>query len=599
MRYSIKFSMLAHLLAATAVVCTPIAAAAESAADIEQAIIKDISKPNLNRNLKSIAAFDRTSGLGGDREAAYTIKRQLDADGIPNEMLHFRGYVSLPGAASVTILSEGGRKIPAKTFSFAVTTPPGGISGELVFLDYNVDLLESIDKPLNFDPNSLKGKIVLVNGLPVPQVVDEIQAAGALGAIFTSTNPAGINEFIVTNIWGTPATDTAKMLPTMSSVNISQAESKHLQEAIKRGPVRVSYEAQIETSWRDLYLPVATIKGQSDDFVLMGSHLCSWYIGATDNAAANAIGLELARDFYKNRARLKRSVKFAWWPAHSQGRYAGSAWYADHAWSLMDKHAVATLNGDLWGMKGSNEWSTVNAGELTPFINQMMLQGTGGERPIIKPNRHSDESFLGIGVPGTLLRHTIRGEERPWYWHSETDTVDKVDPAAMLFEANMAARYLTRFATETVLPYRFSGVAGHINRQLAAYSDAGKGYFELDDAQRAAAEFTQAAVIADRMLDADQLDKQADRVDQDLKAVSRALNPVLYTVQGRFHPDDAYPKALIPGLYDTTRLGLKSMSTNDRGFSLVYLVRERTRLIEALERATALLQDVAAAGQPQ
>ncbi len=585
------------ILVAAALAATTLRVHADTAPQItklEQSVINDISEKNLVYDLDGIAAFDRTSGLGGDRDAALFIKKQLDSYGVPNEIYHFRGYVSDPGDAGLTILSEGGRKVAAKTFSFAVPTPPGGVEGDLVFLDYNVDPLESIDKPLQFDVNTLKGKIVLVSGLPVPQVVDQIQAAGAIGAIFTSTNShGGINEFIVTNIWGTPATDTAHMLPTMSSINISQADSKAFETALKAGKrIHVRFDAKVDTGWKDLYLPVATIHGQSDDFAMFGSHLCSWYIGATDNAAANAVGVELARDFYQHRAELKRSVKIAWWPAHSQGRYAGSAWFADNAWSLIDKHAVATLNGDLWGMAGANEWSTISPNELTPFINQLMEDGTGSTHPNIKPNRHSDESFLGIGVPGTLLRHTIRGEERPWYWHSETDTIDKVDPAVMHAEATMAARYLTRMVSDEVLPQRFSGVAAQIVRQVDAYAKSSQGLFSLEDAQSAAQDLLIASEAADKALDAGATGARADRINHDVMRLSRVLNPVLFTVDGRFHPDDAYPKALIPGLYDVTRLQLKSMSENDRGFSRVYLVRERTRLIDALERATALMKDI-------
>jgi len=82
----------------------------------------------------------------------------------------------------------------------------------------------------------------------------------------------------------------------------------------------------------------------AQEFVLLHGHIRLWHVGIGDNATGNAAMLEIARIFWQNRDRLKRSVKIAWWPGHSTGRYAGSTWYVDNnALDLVD-NCVAHLN---------------------------------------------------------------------------------------------------------------------------------------------------------------------------------------------------------------------------------------------------------------
>ena len=63
--------------------------------------------------------------------------------------------------------------------------------------------------------------------------------------------------------------------------------------------------------------------------MLVHGHYDSWDVGVGDNATGDATLLEIARVLWKNREKLKRSVRIAWWPGHSTGRYAGSTWFAD------------------------------------------------------------------------------------------------------------------------------------------------------------------------------------------------------------------------------------------------------------------------------
>ena len=55
-----------------------------------------------------------------------------------------------------------------------------------------------------------------------------------------------------------------------------------------------------------------------------------YYQSVKDVTTGDAAMLEIARILWANRGDLRRSVRLAWWPGHSTGRYAGSTWFADH-----------------------------------------------------------------------------------------------------------------------------------------------------------------------------------------------------------------------------------------------------------------------------
>ena len=63
--------------------------------------------------------------------------------------------------------------------------------------------------------------------------------------------------------------------------------------------------------------------------MLLHGHYDLWDVGVGDNATGDACMLEVARTLWGIRDKLERSVRIAWWPGHSTGRFAGSTWYAD------------------------------------------------------------------------------------------------------------------------------------------------------------------------------------------------------------------------------------------------------------------------------
>ena len=102
-------------------------------------------------------------------------------------------------------------------------------------------------------------------------------------------------------------------------------------------PVRICLNIEMDDGILPSMMPVARLEGKSRKFVLVSGHYDSWYEGVTDNGVANAAMMEMARVFKEHQSELDRSVVFAWWSGHSDGRYSGSAWYYDHHWQELQE----------------------------------------------------------------------------------------------------------------------------------------------------------------------------------------------------------------------------------------------------------------------
>ena len=185
--------------------------------------------------------------------------------------------------------------------------------------------------------------------------------------------------------------------------------------------------------------------------MLFGGHIDAWYHGGTDEGASNAAMLELARGFHAQRARLRRGLVVAWWPGHSNGRYAGSTWFADHRFAELRDRAVAYVNVDGIGQTGAKEYGATATASLGGLASRVVREraGVNGLR-VTRPGRDSDQSFNGIGMPLLQLNDNRTAEDGGyWWWHTPDDTFDKIDFAVLKRDADL---YVDALADLTVAP---------------------------------------------------------------------------------------------------------------------------------------------------
>src|SRR5207245_6814635 len=95
---------------------------------------------------------------------------------------------------------------------------------------------------------------------------------------------------------------------------------------------------------------------------------------------------------------------FAFGSGPSHGGYAGSAWYADHAWRELHQRCVLHLNVDSTGARGATDYSTLHATEDAQRFAEAVVGDVTGQRSRARRfSRAGDKSLWGAGVPSALL----------------------------------------------------------------------------------------------------------------------------------------------------------------------------------------------------
>jgi len=302
----------------------------------EASWLSEVKAAELERHAREIVRHVRPSGSPGELAAIDYIVAALRADGIPVSVHEFSAYVSDPVSASFRLEAPETRDFPALTQAFSASTGASGVSGEIVDVGKGA--------PSDYARADVRGKLILADGLADPEGVQAAQNADAIGAVFAATADR-VNEMTVGPIWGTPSPEDAQLLPRIGSVAVSREAGAEIRRMLRSGAVRARIRTEVAAGFKTLRLPVATITSprDPDGFVLLGGHIDAWHHGGTDEGASNAAMLEIARIFHRHRDALERGLEVAWWPGHSNGRYAGSTWYADRFWTELRDGALASF----------------------------------------------------------------------------------------------------------------------------------------------------------------------------------------------------------------------------------------------------------------
>lgn len=578
----------------------------ETLKELEARAHAAVSLPEMWETLELFNSLDRTSGTEEEFQSIRFLESKLKSYGIDVEVHEYEALLSYPIRASLRVTAPEEREIPCKTRAFGKSTPPQGISGELVYVPsrggIGVGDDDSRSCEADYEGLDLAGKIVLAErGGPEP--VEIAQRKGAIAHIHMwPTGEDAIHEMIVTTVWGTPTPESAGRIPGIPAISVKRSDGEYLKSLYQGGlPVTVRLRAETSTAWRKQLLPVARIRGteERDKFVLVAGHLDSWYVGITDNATGNAVCLELARVLGGLRDQLKRGVVIAWWPGHSTGRYAGSTWFADNFWEDLHNNCIAYLNIDSPGPQGGRDYTDMTImAENRDFVADIVGEITGqkvvGERPV----RAGDQSFWGAGITsmymlmGNLPReqqYAVGGSGMNWWWHTEYDTIDTVDPELLLQDTRIYLSTVLRLCNLTVLPYRITPLAGEIHGILSELDRSCGSRFDFGPALARAQEFRRAAAALDERLAAPAGPAEARKLNDCLIGIQRLTIPVNYTYTGQFDHDPAIPIPPIPGLQRARKLLQLDPASDEYRFLLTRLVRERNRVVHALGAAVRLI----------
>jgi hypothetical protein len=329
------------------------------------------------------------------------------------------------------------------------------------------------EEPEDYDGLDVAGKVVLTSGQVMRVHQLAVEERGAVGLIFDGmrnlepVSPEGAlsDALQYTSFWwwNTPRKGFGFALTPRRGRWLRRIVA----DAQNEEPVRVHarvvsrlYDGAIENV-------TATIPGQSEDEILLVSHLCHPTPCANDNASGAAATMEVAHALHSliesgELPRPQRTLRFLWMPEMT-GTYAYLATRREQA---THSRMIAGLNLDMVGedqdqcgsvmlIDSPPQSSASFAVDLLERIREELLcTGTSfsqrGRFPLFRyatvPFSGGSDHFIfadpSVGVPMPML---IQWPDR--FYHTTADTLEKVSPETLEHSCVLAGTFVYWLAT--------------------------------------------------------------------------------------------------------------------------------------------------------
>lgn len=584
-------------------------------ADIEAEISKELLRENWELFMEHTPIH---AGSEKERQAILFLKGKLEEYGLETEVLSFEGYISDPKYARLEILEPYGQEIQCTPYRQVGTTGPEGLEGEVVYIPpEEIGITDCRDEIVLADQQTAGDWMGLRDGLLL-----RLQEMGVKALIVVEQDdymPSVCHQRADFSVSGNPTSDNVHLIQTIPAiVHVSNRDGQPLKKLVKGRGVKARVTSVVDTGWKTLYLLVAEIRGAMDPekFLLVNGHVDTppFSPGVTDNASGDVAMLELARILNKHRDGLRRSVRFAIWPGHELGRYAGSTWYNDAHWHDIRYNCVGFYNIDSPGAEGATVFRGAPIGEVQEAVADAIKAVTGTEVERFRwPTRAGDSSFWGTGIP-----HASATSSRPpelydphvnysgggWWWHTPYATMEHGDVDVLETDVRVELNYIFRMANCPILPMNFAPYADHmigILEDLQEKAEKVRGYFNLDPVIERAKEFGELTVkleeAAKSARDEGASDDAIEELNRCLMGVGRCVNPVAHSNAGPTEQItmETFGATPFPRIAEITRLaGMTLHQSPEFKFLRTKLIRQRNAVEDGFYQASELIRETLA-----
>ncbi len=434
---------------------------------------KDLARDRLDFNnilsfVKSLSKYkDRIAGTESIKEASLFIKGFLEElQDIEVWIDEFPIYTSFPLESEVAVLSPIAKVFQSFPNLYSLNTPPEGVTNDVVYVERGGSK--------EYEGLDVRNKIILADLSYAPPRPEKAWLARnkEASAIILSNWGHPQNEIVgrgaIKHVWGPLTLEDVNRIPRIPSVNISRKDAEFLKKLLEKGTVKINVKSKVEDRWVISNQPIGRIippqsKSMFDELLVIGGHLESWGGTVTDNSTGIAVILEIVRTLLKKEEKIRREVITNFWDGHEIGEAAGSGWFVDNYWGELNERAIAYVNFDGFGMIGTNHFISYSSPETWGFLGEVEKAVIGKESEKRLPLKIGDNFFLGIGIPYIFTFATYPPEEMEklgnalfgWWYHSEEDTLDKVDEDILKLQAELHFHYIIKLLNEPIIPWDY------------------------------------------------------------------------------------------------------------------------------------------------
>jgi aminopeptidase YwaD len=513
---------------------------------LAQLFISQLDEKSIYRGAEFFNTLYRYSGSEDGERAVDYIMEKLKEYKVPAQREQYNLYRSLPVSASLEVNSGGVvKKFNATPFVFSADADK--LQAPIILDPYRRgERIPQIQWEKRF--SALKGKIVFT----YDSSFDFASRAAKYGAaaIISIWEVDLVHHGTLGRVWGNPEPWALEnSYARLPFAELKKTDGEELLRMLRTGEVTGTLNIKMDNAIKSSGMPIAKIPGKSEKYVLVSGHYDGWYAGMTDNGIANVAMLDMARVFMANRDKLFRGVVFAWWSGHSDGRYAGSAWYLDNHFTDLQKNCVAHINMDIAGCTGS---------DMVGF-NTSLAEGGAYDREFLSAfnnlpppeplamARFADQSFWGADVPFAIMpSFSVREPKGPafYWWHTPEDTLDKVDKRIMMRDAAVITKLAVQFSLLNPLPADFPGFFDMMEGRLKDIQEALSPDFNLDPLFIRLDELRQAVEALSQTI------AGRDGADDIIIRILGGLTRLVYTSGSPYSQDEAVSRGQFPVLSD-------------------------------------------------
>jgi carboxypeptidase Q len=324
-----------------------------------------------------------------------------------------------------------------------------------------VDVGNGLEEDFESVKAALKGKVAMANiGLINPKAGQKNlhrSEKTALAIKYGATGIITVNQVPGNVLLTGTASVTGSLIP-IPAVNISKESGEEI-----RGWMKVDRDLHAVINMQNFSKRIkarniiATLKGKSDERIVVGGHLDSWDLatGAADNGLGSFTVIEMARAFKKLKFRPKRSIDFVLFMGEEQGLLGSRQSVKEYVKNKQIEKLRFMMNLDMT----NNVFGMTVGGrdELIPFFKKIGEQIKKVDSKFLntvssRAGLHSDhQPFMLEGVPTGAPAGTLSQEALGCY-HANCDRFNLIKKEEMVNGARFSAMWLYALANANDLP---------------------------------------------------------------------------------------------------------------------------------------------------